>query len=160
MDAMGVAYEAGQSGRTKRDTAELRDAQWAVARAKHDYDADPSEVNKSALEIATTKMKAFADVLGEGAYEQALEAAYDAAAQFDTGDLLQIRHRPGIANAVPGLLFPAGITMRRIMRITPGSLRCSKALRCLQRRKGPVQRFSPSICAHCVPRCRFVSKRP
>ena len=87
MDAMGAAYEAGQGGRTKRDTAELKDAQWAVARAKHDYDADPSEVNKSALGIATTKMKAFADVLGEGAYEQALEAAYDAAAQFDTGDL-------------------------------------------------------------------------
>lgn len=102
MDAMGVAYEAGQSGRTKRDTAELRDAQWAVARAKHDYDADPSEVNKSALEIATTKMKAFADVLGEGAYEQALEAAYDAAAQFDTGDLKALYNSLGVVTPKTG----------------------------------------------------------
>ena len=102
MDAMGVAYEAGQSGRTKRDTAELKDAQWAVARAKHDYDADPSEVNKSALEIATTKMKAFADVLGEGAYEQALEAAYDAAAQFDTGDLKALYNSLGVVTPKTG----------------------------------------------------------
>lgn len=102
MDAMGVAYEAGQSGRTKRDTAELRDAQWAVARAKHDYDVDPSEVNKSALEIATTKMKAFADVLGEGAYEQALEAAYDAAAQFDTGDLEALYNGLGVVTPKTG----------------------------------------------------------
>ena len=102
MDAMGVAYEAGQSGRTKRDTAELKDAQWAVARAKHDYDADPSEVNKSALEIATTKMKAFADVLGEGAYEQALEAAYDAAAQFDTGDLEALYNSLGVVTPKTG----------------------------------------------------------
>ena len=102
MDAMGVAYEAGQSGRTRRDTAELKDAQWAVARAKHDYDADPSEVNKSALEIATTKMKAFADVLGEGAYEQALEAAYDAAAQFDTGDLKALYNSLGVVTPKTG----------------------------------------------------------
>lgn len=102
MDAMGVAYEAGQSGRTSRDTAELKDAQWAVARAKHDYDADPSEVNKSALEIATTKMKAFADVLGEGAYEQALEAAYDAAAQFDTGDLKALYNSLGVVTPKTG----------------------------------------------------------
>lgn len=102
MDAMGVAYEAGQSGRTKRDTAELKDAQWAVARAKHDYDADPSEVNKSALEIATTKMKAFADVLGDGAYEQALEAAYDAAAQFDTGDLKALYNSLGVVTPKTG----------------------------------------------------------
>lgn len=102
MDAMGVAYEAGQSGRTKRDTAELKDAQWAVARAKHDYDADPSEANKSALEIATTKMKAFADVLGEGAYEQALEAAYDAAAQFDTGDLKALYNSLGVVTPKTG----------------------------------------------------------
>lgn len=102
MDAMGVAYEAGQSGRTNRDTAELKDAQWAVARAKHDYDADPSEVNKSALEIATTKMKAFADVLGEGAYEQALEAAYDAAAQFDTGDLEALYNSLGVVTPKTG----------------------------------------------------------
>lgn len=102
MDAMGVAYEAGQSGRTKRDTAELKDAQWAVARAKHDYDADPSEANKSALGIATTKMKAFADVLGEGAYEQALEAAYDAAAQFDTGDLKTLYNSLGVVTPKTG----------------------------------------------------------
>lgn len=102
MDAMGVAYEAGQSGRTKRDTAELKEAQWAVARAKHDYDADPSEVNKSALEIATTKMKAFADVLGDGAYEQALEAAYDAAAQFDTGDLKALYNSLGVVTPKTG----------------------------------------------------------
>ena len=102
MDAMGVAYEAGQSGRTNRDTAELKDAQWAVARAKHDYDADPSEANKSALEIATTKMKAFADVLGEGAYEQALEAAYDAAAQFDTGDLEALYNSLGVVTPKTG----------------------------------------------------------
>ena len=102
MDAIGVAYEAGQSGRTRRDTAELKDAQWAVARAKHDYDADPSEVNKSALEIATTKMKAFADVLGEGAYEQALEAAYDAAAQFDTGDLKALYNSLGVVTPKTG----------------------------------------------------------
>ena len=102
MDAMGVAYEAGQSGRTRRDTAELKDAQWAVARAKHDYDADPSEVNKSALEIATAKMKAFADVLGDGAYEQALEAAYDAAAQFDTGDLKALYNSLGVVTPKTG----------------------------------------------------------
>lgn len=102
MDAMGAAYEAGQSGRTKRDTAELKDAQWAVARAKHDYDADPSEVNKSALGIATTKMKAFADVLGEGAYEQALEAAYGAAAQFDTGDLKALYNSLGVVTPKTG----------------------------------------------------------
>lgn len=102
MDAMGVAYEAGQGGRTKRDTAELKDAQWAVARAKHDYDVDPSEVNKSALEIATTKMKAFADVLGEGAYEQALKAAYDAAAQFDTGDLEALYNSLGVVTPKTG----------------------------------------------------------
>lgn len=102
MDAMGVAYEAGQSGRTSRDTAELKDAQWAVARAKHDYDADPSEVNKSALEIATTKMKAFADVLGEGAYEQALEAAYDVAAQFDTGNLEALYNSLGVVTPKTG----------------------------------------------------------
>ena len=102
MDAMGVAYEAGQSGRTKRDTAELKDAQWAVARAKHDYDADPSEVNKSALGIATTKMKALADVLGEGAYEQALEAAYDAAAHFDTGDLKALYNSLGVVTPKTG----------------------------------------------------------
>lgn len=102
MDAMGAAYEAGQGGRTKRDIAELKDAQWAVARAKHDYDADPSEANKSALGIVTTKMKALADVLGEGAYEQALEAAYDAATQFETGDLKALYNSLGVVTPKTG----------------------------------------------------------
>ena len=88
MDAMGVAYEAGQGGRTQRYTDELREAQWAVARAKHDYDADPgNQLGKNALDTAITKMKAFADTLGKGAYEQALTAAYDVAAKLDTGEI-------------------------------------------------------------------------
>ena len=86
MDAMGVAYQAGQGGRTQRNTEELRDAQWAVARAKYAYDTDRSPAAKSELDNALTKMRAFATVLGDGAYEQALDAAYDAAARFGTAD--------------------------------------------------------------------------
>ena len=102
MDAMGVAYEAGQGGRTKRNTDDLKAAQWAVARAKHDYDVDPSRINKTTLESLTSKMKVYADVLGEGAYEQALQAAYDAAAQFDTGDLTALYNSMGVVTPKTG----------------------------------------------------------
>ena len=103
MDAMGVAYELGQSGRTKRYTEELREAQWAVARAKHDYDADPNNwQTKDALDTAITKMKGFADTLGKGAYEQALTAAYDAASKFDTGDLKALYNGLGVVDPEKG----------------------------------------------------------
>ena len=84
MDAMGAAYEAGQGQRTSMYEAELREAQWAVARAKRDYDLDPSQTTKTELDAALTKMKAFATVLGDGAYQQALTAAYDAAVKIGT----------------------------------------------------------------------------
>lgn len=103
MDAMGVAYEAGQGGRTQRYTDELREAQWAVARAKHDYDADPgNQLGKNALDTAITKMKAFADTLGKGAYEQALTAAYDVAAKLDTGDLKALYNGLGVVTPEKG----------------------------------------------------------
>ena len=103
MDAMGIAYEAGQGGRTKRYTDELREAQWAVARAKHDYDADPGNwMSKDALDTAITKMKAFADTLGKGAYEQALNAAYDAASKINTGDLKALYNSLGAVTPEQG----------------------------------------------------------
>ena len=103
MDAMGVAYELGQSGRTKRYTEELREAQWAVARAKHDYDADPNNwQTKDALDTAIAKMKGFADTLGKGAYEQALTAAYDAASKFETGDLKALYNGLGVVDPEQG----------------------------------------------------------
>ena len=103
IDAMGVAYEAGQGGRTQRYTDELQEAQWAVARAKHDYDADPgNQLSKNALDTAITKMKAFADTLGKGAYEQALTAAYDAAAKLDTGDLKALYNGLGVVTPEKG----------------------------------------------------------
>lgn len=103
MDAMGVAYELGQSGRTKRYTEELREAQWAVARAKHDYDADPNNwQTKDTLDTAIAKMKGFADTLGKGAYEQALTAAYDAASKFDTGDLKALYNGLGVVDPEQG----------------------------------------------------------
>ena len=103
MDAMGVAYELGQSGRTQRYTEELREAQWAVARAKHDYDADPNNwQTKDALDTALTKMKGFADTLGKGAYEQALTAAYDAASKFETGDLKALYNGLGVVDPEQG----------------------------------------------------------
>ena len=103
MDAMGVAYELGQSGRTQRYTEELREAQWAVARAKHDYDADPNNwQTKDALDTALTKMKGFADTLGKGAYEQALTAAYDAASKFETEDLKALYNGLGVVDPEQG----------------------------------------------------------
>ncbi len=102
MDAMGVAYQAGQGGRTQRNTEELRDAQWAVARAKYAYDTDRSPAAKSELDNALTKMRAFATVLGDGAYEQALDAAYDAAARFGTADLNELYNSLGNVQPVQG----------------------------------------------------------
>lgn len=102
MDAMGVAYQAGQGGRTQRNTEELRDAQWAVARAKYAYDTDRSPAAKSELDNALTKMRAFAAVLGDGAYEQALDAAYDAAARFGTADLNELYNSLGNVQPVQG----------------------------------------------------------
>ena len=103
MDAMGVAYELGQSGRTQRYTKELREAQWAVARAKHDYDADPNNwQTKDALDTALTKMKGFANTLGKGAYEQALTAAYDAASKFETEDLKALYNGLGVVDPEQG----------------------------------------------------------
>ena len=51
MDAMGVAYQAGQGGRTQRNTAALKDAQWAVARAKYAYDQAKSPASAAELEM-------------------------------------------------------------------------------------------------------------
>ena len=102
MDAMGVAYQAGQGGRTQRNTEELRDAQWAVARAKYAYDTDRSPAARSELDNALTKMRAFATVLGDGAYEQALDAAYDAAARFGTADLNELYNSLGNVQPVQG----------------------------------------------------------
>ena len=103
MDAIGVAYELGQSGRTRRYAEELREAQWAVARAKHDYDADPNNwQTKDTLDTAIAKMKGFADTLGKGAYEQALTAAYDAASKFDTGDLKALYNGLGVVDPEQG----------------------------------------------------------
>lgn len=102
MDAMGVAYQAGQGGRTQRNTEELRDAQWAVARAKYAYDTDRSPAAKSELDNALTKMRAFATVLGDGAYEQALDAAYDAAARFGTANLNELYNSLGNVQPVQG----------------------------------------------------------
>ena len=98
MDALGVAYQAGQSGRTQRDTAALKDAQWAVARAKRDYDVDKSPSNAAALDNALRQMKAFSTVLGDGAYTQALNAAYAAADQMDTADLNKLYNNLGAVN--------------------------------------------------------------
>lgn len=98
MDALGVAYQAGQGGRTQRDTAALKDAQWAVARAKRDYDVDKSPSNAAALDNALRQMKAFSTVLGDGAYTQALNAAYAAADQMDTADLNQLYNNLGAVN--------------------------------------------------------------
>ena len=102
MDAMGVAYQTGQGGRTQRNTEELQDAQWAVARAKYAYDTDRSPAAKSELDNALTKMRAFATVLGDGAYEQALDAAYDAAARFGTADLNELYNSLGNVQPVQG----------------------------------------------------------
>ena len=102
MDAMGVAYQTGQGGRTQRNTEELRDAQWAVVRAKYAYDTDRSPAAKSELDNALTKMRAFATVLGDGAYEQALDAAYDAAARFGTADLNELYNSLGNVQPVQG----------------------------------------------------------
>lgn len=98
MDALGVAYQAGQGGRTQRDTAALKDAQWVVARAKRDYDVDKSPSNAAALDNALRQMKAFSTVLGDGAYTQALNAAYAAADQIDTADLNQLYNNLGAVN--------------------------------------------------------------
>lgn len=105
MDALGVAYQAGQGGRTQRDTAALKDAQWAVARAKRDYDVDKSPSNAAALDNALRQMKAFSTVLGDGAYTQALNAAYAAADQMDTADLNQLYNNLGAVsvNAATGV---------------------------------------------------------
>ena len=105
MDALGVAYQAGQGGRTQRDTAALKDAQWAVARAKRDYDVDKSPSNAAALDNALRQMKAFSTVLGDGAHTQALNAAYAAADQMDTADLNQLYNNLGAVsvNAATGV---------------------------------------------------------
>ena len=87
MDTMGVAYQAGQGGRTQQNTQGLKDAQWALARAKRAYEQDKSPASAAELSNAMTAMKAYATVLGDGAYDQALKAAYDVASQMDTGDM-------------------------------------------------------------------------
>ena len=102
MDAMGTAYQAGQEQRTRMNTDELRDAQWAVARAKRAYDMDRSASAKAELDSALLKMKAFATVLGTGAYEQALAAAYAAAEKLDTADLNQLYNSLGKVQPVQG----------------------------------------------------------
>lgn len=87
MDTMGVAYQAGQGGRTQQNTQGLKDAQWALARAKRAYEQDKSSASAAELSSAMTAMKAYATVLGDGAYDQALKAAYDVASKMDTGDM-------------------------------------------------------------------------
>ena len=102
MDAMGAMYQAGQGQRTLQNTEELRDAQWAVARAKYAYDGGRSPAAKAELDSALTKMRALATVLGDGAYEQALEAAYDAAAKFGTEDLNELYRSLGNVQPIQG----------------------------------------------------------
>lgn len=98
MDAMGVAYQAGQGGRTQRNTAALKDAQWAVARAKYAYDTDKTPASAAELDNALKQMKAYADVLGDGAYDQALKAAYDASGRIGTADLNKLYESLGKVN--------------------------------------------------------------
>ena len=98
MDAMGVAYQAGQGGRTQRNTAALKDAQWAVARAKYAYDQEKSPSSAAELDNALKQMKAYATVLGDGAYDQALKAAYDAAGRIGTADLNKLYESLGKVN--------------------------------------------------------------
>nr|DAT44800.1 MAG TPA: nuclease [Caudoviricetes sp.] len=87
MDAMGVAYQAGQGGRTQQNAQGLKDAQWALARAKRAYDQEQSVATAAELNNAMTAMRAYSTVLGSGAYDQALKAAYNVASQLDTGDM-------------------------------------------------------------------------
>lgn len=87
MDTMGVAYQAGQGGRTQQNTQGLKDAQWALARAKRAYDQEQSVATAAELNNAMTAMRAYSTVLGSGAYDQALKAAYNVASQLDTGDM-------------------------------------------------------------------------
>nr|DAH22001.1 MAG TPA: hypothetical protein [Caudoviricetes sp.] len=101
MDAMGVAYQAGQGGRTQRNTAALKDAQWAVARAKYAYDTDKTPASAAELDNALKQMKAYATVLGDGAYDQALKAAYDASGQMGTADLNKLYGSLGKVNVNP-----------------------------------------------------------
>lgn len=98
MDAMGVAYQAGQGGRTQRNTAALKDAQWAVARAKYAYDTGKTPASAAELDNALKQMKAYATVLGDGAYDQALKAAYDASGQMGTADLNKLYESLGKVN--------------------------------------------------------------
>ncbi len=98
MDAMGVAYQAGQGGRTQRNTAALKDAQWAVSRAKYAYDTDKTPASAAELNNALKQLKAYADVLGDGAYEQALKAAYDASGRIGTDDLNKLYESLGKVN--------------------------------------------------------------
>jgi hypothetical protein len=98
MDAMGVAYQAGQGGRTQRNTAALKDAQWAVARAKYAYDTDKTPASAAELDNALKQMKAYATVLGDGAYDQALKAAYDASGRIGTADLNKLYESLGKVN--------------------------------------------------------------
>ena len=102
MDAMGAMYQAGQGQRTLQNTEELRDAQWAVARAKYAYDGGRLPAAKAELDSALTKMRALATVLGDGAYEKALEAAYNAAAKFGTEDLNELYRSLGNVQPVQG----------------------------------------------------------
>lgn len=98
MDAMGVAYQAGQGGRTQRNTAALKDAQWAVSRAKYAYDTDKTPSSAAELDNALKQLKAYADVLGDGAYEQALKASYDASGRIGTDDLNKLYESLGKVN--------------------------------------------------------------
>lgn len=98
MDAMGVAYQAGQGGRTQRNTAALKDAQWAVARAKYAYDTEKTPASAAELDNALQQMKAYANVLGDGAYDQALKAAYDASGRIGTADLNKLYESLGKVN--------------------------------------------------------------
>lgn len=101
MDTMGVAYQAGQGGRTQRNTAALKDAQWAVARAKYSYDADKTPASAAELDNALKQMKAYATVLGDGAYDQALKAAYTASSQMGTADLNKLYESLGKVDVNP-----------------------------------------------------------
>ena len=102
MDAMGVAYQAGQGGRTQQNTQGLKDAQWALARAKRAYDQEQSVATAAELDTAMKAMKAYATVLGDGAYDQALKAAYSVASQLDTGDLNALYESLGKVTVNPG----------------------------------------------------------
>lgn len=92
--AARAQYEAGQGGRTQRNVEQMKELQWAVAKAKADYDSAVAagqspgmvQASKNELDTYTTRLKAYADVLGEGVYDTALAQANEAALGLGRGE--------------------------------------------------------------------------